>query len=66
MKIINYQVIGALGTDQLEDMVYEAIKQGWQPIGGLSSCNVRGTTLHQQAMVEYSVPEIEVSVGAEL
>jgi len=48
--IKEYQTIICLGTDKLNEEVNNLIKQGWQPIGGVSISHVvmplNGKDLH--------------------
>jgi hypothetical protein len=59
--IKDYKVVSEKGIADLEKHVKEAIKDGWQPFGGVSSFAVhnqsdgRGVMVYSQAMVIYNI-----------
>ena len=44
--IIDYTVIGAIDTGHLSEAVYDAISDGWQPIGGV--CLTYERNIHRE------------------
>jgi hypothetical protein len=46
--ITDYKIIYAISSDQLEELVNQAIKDGWQPLGPL----VLGSVAFLQTMVK--------------
>lgn len=52
-KIIEYNIEYARDEDQLIVSIDDAIKNGWQPIGGLAVNTHDGREYFYQAMVKY-------------
>jgi hypothetical protein len=55
MEILSYHVFTAFSGDALAGLVQTALKQGWQPFGGLQTNGEKpGTTVYAQAVVQYA------------
>jgi hypothetical protein len=55
MEILSYHVFTANSGDALACLVQTALKQGWQPFGGLQTTSVSGlSTVYAQAVVQYA------------
>ena len=59
-KITDYKVISEYGTDALSKKVMSAIRNGWQPLGGVSAFvhTINSSTgqtgqMFSQALVQY-------------
>ena len=67
-KIIDYKTANAYDAYDLDNYVVKAIKEGWQPLGGISSFVCDGRSVWAQALVKYE-PEryhIPYDEGTEL
>jgi hypothetical protein len=55
MEILSYHVFTANTADSLAGLVQTALKQGWQPFGGLQTTSLKdGSTVYAQAIVQYA------------
>lgn len=52
-KIVDYVLIHEWDLSKLEDVVIQHIKNGWQPIGGVSFASDDANRDYVQAMVKY-------------
>ena len=52
-KITDYQILKYSQIGYLESEVANAIKEGWQPLGGVSVCLYRYDNEYSQAIVKY-------------
>ena len=58
-KITDYQILKYSQSSHLENEIAEAIKEGWQPLGGVSVCLYASTSdyksdkVYHQAIVKY-------------
>jgi hypothetical protein len=54
MRIGDYQIVSGLTKNELEELVQQQIKDGWQPIGGVAiAAEVGDVSEFWQAMVKY-------------
>lgn len=60
VEIVDYNIVADIGKDALEREVKKQLKNGWQPIGGVSTMSylMNSTTgqiafVYSQAMVKY-------------
>ena len=52
-KITDYQILTHSQNRYLERVVADYIKEGWQPLGGVSVCLYRFDKEYSQAIVRY-------------
>ena len=52
-KITDYKILKYSQSGYLESEVANAIKEGWQPLGGVSICLYRFDKEYSQAIVKY-------------
>lgn len=54
MKIIEYDTATSLSEETLRQFINKKIKEGWQPLGGISvAVSPEDTELYSQALVKY-------------
>lgn len=63
MRVIDYTLLTSTSPKGLVDGVRDLLREGWQPLGGVSvEASYTGATKLAQAMVKYAPPDDEDSV----